>query len=182
MNKKIILISFFVFSVIFVIIYFSYFKKNKNFNKNINENSEKLLIINVLDKELYEDSHIFGSVQCDIDNLDNFLKNISKRAVLIFYCANYLCKSSFEAAKMAKELGYENVFAYEGGIAEWYQRGKSNDEFRVSGPCKMQYLEVIALKKNIDSKNKDLYVEKNDAVVNIISADDLLKMIKNNNI
>jgi rhodanese-related sulfurtransferase len=182
MNKKNLILILFIFFSVFLSVYFFYFKKNNNFDKKKDGNFKKLIIINVLEKEFYDDANISGSIQCDIDNLSNFLENISKKSILVFYCANYLCQSSFEAAKIARKLGFENIFAYEGGIAEWYQKAKKNSDFKVSGPCKMQYLEVISLKKNIGSENEDFNVEKNDAVVNIISADDLQKMIKNNNI
>ena len=49
------------------------------------------------------------------------------------------CKHA--AAQKLKEMGFENVWAYEGGTAEWYQMGlKAEGKYPVEGTCQASYL------------------------------------------
>ena len=42
-----------------------------------------------------------------------------KRAVLVFYCSNPMCRKAPNAARRAKKLGYENVYVMSAGISGW---------------------------------------------------------------
>lgn len=94
-----------------------------------------LQVINVLDPELYADAHIKGSINVPFDQLDEYLKKADKNAELVFYCANYSCSASGEAAKQAKEQGFTNARAYEGGTAEWVKLG-----YPYEGPATESYI------------------------------------------
>jgi len=82
-----------------------------------------LVVVNVLDKELYDDCHITGSINIPLDELDQKMDTIARDADLVFYCSNYQCTGSGYAAEKFREKGFENVSVYEGGTAEWYQAG-----------------------------------------------------------
>lgn len=82
-----------------------------------------LVVINVLDKETYQDCHILGSINVPFDSIEAALKTIEKDAEIVFYCSNPMCTASEYAAIQFKKAGFPNVSVYEGGTAEWYQKG-----------------------------------------------------------
>lgn len=111
----------------------------------------KLRLVNVLDKPLYDDAHIKGtknveSICVPFMELEASVKNWDKTTPVVTYCANYQCTASGSAAKKLKELGFTDVWAYEGGTAEWYQLGKKDSSYAIVGPAKQGYLEG-AIKK-----------------------------------
>jgi len=122
-----------------------------------------LVVINVLDKKLYDDCHIAGSICVPFMEVQKYaLKHIDKDAEIILYCSNYLCTSSIVNRKQLLNLGYKNVWVYKGGTAEWHQRG-----YPVNGPCQSSYLkkelsppaekesyviDIEILKKKLDEK------------------------------
>ena len=103
------------------------------------DNSEHLastfMVVNVLDKELYDDCHIKDSVHVSYDKVEEFAKKLDKGTELVIYCSNYQCSTSGYVAKKLKELGFMKVSVYEGGMAEWFQEG-----LPVEGPHKSSYL------------------------------------------
>jgi len=94
-----------------------------------------LVVINVLDQDFYNDCHIKGSVNVALDAIEQFSATLGKNTEIVVYCSNYQCSTSEYAAKKLKLLGYNHVYVYEGGIAEWYQKG-----LPVEGPSKISYL------------------------------------------
>lgn len=110
------------------------------------EERKDLIIINVLDKELYDDCHIKGSVNVpfmDMDNpdkdpIENYVKDLPKDIKLVIYCSNYMCSASGEVAKKLQNMGFDNVWAYEAGMAEWFQ-----NKLPVEGVCKQAYLSRV---------------------------------------
>lgn len=106
-----------------------------------NEGQQSLYVINVLDKESYEDCRIAGSINVPFDQIETFAKDLNRSAEVVVYCANYMCTSSMASAQKLKEMGFENVWAYEGGTAEWYQMNKKTDgKYPVEGTCHASYL------------------------------------------
>src|SRR5579871_1320547 len=98
-----------------------------------------LVVINVLDKELYEDCHIKGSVNVALDQLEHFAAGLDKeKAEVVVYCSNYQCSASETAARKLQELGVKNVAVYEGGMAEWYQQNRAHEG--ACSPEKSAYL------------------------------------------
>lgn len=95
-----------------------------------------LIVINVLDKDWYDDCHIKGSINVPFSELDEFVKKLdTEKAEIVLYCSNYFCTSSMYACNHLKEMGFKHVWAYEGGTAEWYQLG-----LPVTGPSQRAYL------------------------------------------
>lgn len=82
-----------------------------------------LVVVNVLDKDMYTDCHIAGSINIPFENLENSMNTIDKNAEVVFYCSNPMCTASEYAAVQFKKAGFTNVSVYEGGTAEWYQKG-----------------------------------------------------------
>ncbi len=92
-------------------------------------------LINVLAKEAYDDCHITGSLSVPLVALAAYVKDLPKNTELIVYCAHYDCPASRKAWQLLTDLGFTNVFAYEGGIAEWHQKG-----YPTEGSCELDYL------------------------------------------
>ena len=111
----------------------------------------KLRIVNVLDKKYFDDAYIKGtnsveSINVPFTELEATVKNWDKTVPVVTYCANYQCTASGAAAKKLRELGFTDVWAYEGGTAEWYQLGKTDKEYAIEGPAKEGYLEMPSKK------------------------------------
>ena len=104
----------------------------------------QLHVINVLDEQYYNDAHIVGSENVPFDNFEKTVQahfndgswNTSDRFVI--YCANYQCSASSEAAKFLKSLQATDVAVYEGGMAEWKQKG-----YPTEGPAAESYLTMV---------------------------------------
>ena len=66
---------------------------------------------------------INGSINIPISD-ENFDKEIMQKIKemdkkIVVYCANKHCSASPRAAKHLEQLGFKNVYDYEGGIEEW---------------------------------------------------------------
>ena len=96
---------------------------------------QKPLVINVLDKTLYDDCHIPGSVQVDFDKVDRYVANLPQSTPIIIYCSNYACMTSHFVARRLREKKYTQVQVYAGGMAEWFLKG-----YPVEGPAQATYL------------------------------------------
>ena len=122
----------------------------------------KLQIINVLDKDAYDDCHIKGSINIPFEELESEAEKLNKNATTVVYCSNYQCAASKMAASMLKNKNFQIVYAYEAGMADWYQNG-----LPVVGACKASYL-----------KNKNEEIEVEDEGVEVISTEALKDLIK----
>lgn len=102
---------------------------------------QSLYVINVLDTDLYNDCHIAGSVSVTLDQIENFAKNLDKNAEIVVYCSGYSCLASSQVAQQLKTLGFEHVWAYEAGMADWHQKGQqAPGKYPVKGACTKSYL------------------------------------------
>ncbi len=95
----------------------------------------KPIIINVLDPAYYEDCHIKGSINVPVNKLVEYVAELPKDTEIILYCAHYQCPASKKAWHSLNLLGYTNIWAYEGGIVEWFQKG-----LPIEGPCTHEFL------------------------------------------
>ncbi|MBI2353162.1 rhodanese-like domain-containing protein [Candidatus Dependentiae bacterium] len=133
-----------------------------------------LEVINVLDKDYYDDCHITGSKNIPFEQFENELKNLDKQKEYVIYCSNYACTAAPFAAKMMKDAGFSNVVVFDGGIVEWFQEGY---------PCEGQAVKDYLQEENNsldedDEKDRLDDTETNDGII-FIEADDLKdKMIK----
>lgn len=122
-----------------------------------------LFVVNVLDKDVYDDCHIKGSIHVPLDHIEQFAQTLDKNAEVVLYCTNFLCTASFYAGKKLISMGFKQVWIYEGGTAEWYQKG-----FPVEGKCTYPYLKKV-IKKDEQGEH--------DEGVNVINIDDLARKL-----
>lgn len=95
----------------------------------------KLVVINALAKNYYDDCHIVGSISVPLDKIERYASTIDKKTPIVVYCASSHCPVSEKAWKIFNALGFTHVWAYEGGMAEWCQKG-----YPCSGACQEEYL------------------------------------------
>lgn len=131
-----------------------------SFEKN---SKPELVIINVLDKAEFDDCHITGSINITFDEFESRIKLLHKKNHYVIYCADYMCMSSGFCAQLLQDAGFENVWAYEGGMAEWYQKG-----YPFEGLAESEYLR---------SENENLADEDHEVIVPVITAEQLQEKI-----
>ncbi len=97
--------------------------------------NRKLVVINVLGKEYFDDCHIPGSINIPHDEFEAKIASLAKYNEYVVYCAVITCPLSRQCTKLLLDANFEHVAAYEGGIVEWFQKG-----YPVQGPAKLDYL------------------------------------------
>jgi rhodanese-related sulfurtransferase len=100
------------------------------------------MIFDLNDQDLWEKHHIKGAVHVVGSDLKSYLP-ADKSALLIFYCAGPLCRSSADAANRAVVLGFRRVFVMTDGIIPWVKAGHPVESSPASGkvgaPAQMQH-------------------------------------------
>ncbi|MBY0109940.1 MAG: rhodanese-like domain-containing protein [Candidatus Babeliaceae bacterium] len=139
---------------------------NRQETTSNSENSSMLYVVNVLSKDIYNDAHIKGSLHIDLDDLQMYADKWDKNTPVVFYCSNYQCSASGHAAKVFKQAGFKQVYAYEGGAAEWFQLGypmEGPQTEEISGYLKQAVQAPDHVQQNIDvitaSQLKDMMTQ-----------------------
>lgn len=122
-----------------------------------------LVVVNVLEQELFDDCHIKGSMNIPFEKIDELADTIDKGAQVVIYCSNYQCTSSEFVAKQMRSQGFSDVSVYEAGMAEWYQKG-----LPVEGDCKKAYLKKTCSK----------FAEDDVSEIPVISTQELAKKMQ----
>ncbi|MEA2036810.1 MAG: rhodanese-like domain-containing protein [Nanoarchaeota archaeon] len=91
--------------------------------KEMIDKKEDMVLVNVLPKEYFGKQHIPGSINIPVEDKD-FDKKVmehmpDKSKKVVVYCANSECQASPNAAKKLEQMGYTNVYDYEGGIKDY---------------------------------------------------------------
>lgn len=89
------------------------------------ETDQNVRFVCVLDEQHFKNTVIDRSEWIPLNRIETeFGERIPhKEQMIILYCANYECPQSIQAAKMLKEMGYNHVLDYKGGIEEWEKNG-----------------------------------------------------------
>ncbi len=88
------------------------------------DNNDDFVLVDLLEKEKFEKEHIKGAVNIPLEEIGHTMKErypLDKEIVV--YCSNIDCQASPTAAKKLDQLGFENVFDYERGKADWKEAG-----------------------------------------------------------
>jgi rhodanese-related sulfurtransferase len=154
-NNKI----FFIVSLIFGIFLFSgCWKKVAD---------PELMVINVLDKEYFDDCHIKGSIHIPFEEITKKLNSLDKTKQYVFYCSDYACSSSTYIAKMFLDAGFKNVWDYVDGMSGWFQA-----HLPCEGACKKSYLESESMR--FEDESEDLPVITTEELYNKMKEFNLL--------
>mgnify|MGYP002625950299 CR=1 FL=1 len=83
-------------------------------------------LVDVLSEESFNEFHLPDAINVPLGN--RFAQRIQeavpdKSRPVIVYCKNTECNASPKAAQQMDELGYEEVYDYEAGKADWKAAG-----------------------------------------------------------
>ncbi|PIR98680.1 MAG: rhodanese-like domain-containing protein [Candidatus Colwellbacteria bacterium CG10_big_fil_rev_8_21_14_0_10_41_28] len=92
----------------------------------INENND-FVLIDVLGEDSYEGRHLPKAKNVDLGK-STFLNDVEelvldKKKQVVVYCASFDCHASTKASEKLIKDGYEEVYDFEGGIADWEDAG-----------------------------------------------------------
>lgn len=89
------------------------------------ESDDAPVVINVLSQEQHRQAHVPGSINIPVDRIEDEIEaHVSdKNNEIIVYCANESCQASPKAAAKLKDMGYERVLDFEGGLEGWDKEG-----------------------------------------------------------
>lgn len=92
------------------------------------DNRDELFLINTLDEQHFNATHIPNSINVpqSRDDFASKVKRISKDTdrKIVVYCASSNCNSSTKAAKRLNEAGFTDVYDYQGGAEAWRSAGQ----------------------------------------------------------
>lgn len=84
------------------------------------ERSDRIRLIDVLSPEHFEQVHLPGAENIPLEALrERAPDELQLDEPIVVYCSGPTCRLSPQAAHLLDELGYREVFHYQGGIAEW---------------------------------------------------------------
>ena len=94
--------------------------------KVILDDKEDVVLINALDKADYDKGRIPGSINVPIDDVfEGEIKDLirDKGRKVVVYCSGGDSQVARIAAQKLENLGFVNVFVFEGGMDEWNDAG-----------------------------------------------------------
>jgi len=85
------------------------------------ENKDEFTLVDVLAPDAYAEGHLPQAINIPSDKIEEEApkKLIDKNAVIVVYCASYMCHASTEAARKLQALGYTHVLDFKGGKKVW---------------------------------------------------------------
>jgi rhodanese-related sulfurtransferase len=87
------------------------------------ENNE-VTLIEVLNEREYNKKHIKKAINIPLKTIGFEAKNkFKKNEPIVVYCSDKECSASPTAAKKLEDLGFKNIYDYEGGKKAWEEAG-----------------------------------------------------------
>src|SRR5262245_29951699 len=83
-------------------------------------------LVEVLPEQSFRTAHLPGAVNVPLDaEFEQHIQDAvpDRNTLVIVYCADRQCRLSPEAALQLDRLGYNKVFDYKAGKADWQQAG-----------------------------------------------------------
>jgi rhodanese-related sulfurtransferase len=138
-----------------------------------------LILINVNDEASFNEARIKGSINIPFEKIEensqflpNETKTWDKNSLLVVYCIDYACSASHTVAKKLKNMGFNNIRIYNGGIQEWYQLGqKDKGTYPYEGNVSKGKKPVSYLTRTINK------IESKDEGIPSINAEELSKRL-----
>src|SRR5713101_1085042 len=91
-------------------------------------------LVEVLPEAEYEDEHLPGAISIPLKTLDaETARRLDRQRPVIVYCYDYQCDMSPRAAARLESLGFEQVYDYVAGKADWGSFGLPLEGTRHSG-------------------------------------------------
>ncbi|HWL93288.1 MAG TPA: rhodanese-like domain-containing protein [Phycisphaerae bacterium] len=86
-------------------------------------NVSNITVIHALSRENYEQGHIPGAKNIDVQEMTPQDLPENKDLPLVFYCGSATCPVGHRAASKASSWGHTHVWVYKGGMADWRSSG-----------------------------------------------------------
>lgn len=91
------------------------------------DQGQNFVLIETLAEEQFRKAHLPGAINIPADD-KRFEEKVheavpQKERPIIVYCANTECPASPKAARKLDEMGYREVFDFEGGKQAWREAG-----------------------------------------------------------
>jgi rhodanese-related sulfurtransferase len=88
------------------------------------ESGDDFVLIEVLGKKEFKRRHIKGAVNFPLRRIGHVAKKRFKpETEIVVYCADVKCQASHQAAQKLEDIGFKNVYDYEGGKKDWVEAG-----------------------------------------------------------
>ena len=92
--------------------------------KGMIDKNEVFILVDVLSPESYGNEHIPGSINIPLRDIEKKSKKLLKKGrEIVVYCGSFQCTMSSQAAEILTRLGYQYVYAFEGGLQAWKDAG-----------------------------------------------------------
>ena len=85
------------------------------------ERGDDFKLVMTMDGHVYERMHIPGSLH--FDSLAEATDQLSPDDEIVVYCSNPQCRDSIHAYLVLRGYGFERLYRYAGGLADWYDAG-----------------------------------------------------------
>jgi rhodanese-related sulfurtransferase len=95
------------------------------------------LVVFPLSKIEYNNLHIRGSVNIDLENIAKELPSDKSRKI-VFYCLGEQCTASWRAAEKAVSLGYRDIYTFRAGLPAWVAAGYPTETIEKLPEVKLQ--------------------------------------------
>lgn len=94
----------------------------------------QVVLLEALPESYFEAEHLPGARNLPLDQIDALAPTLigDKASPVVTYCSGPTCQNSKLAAARLEQLGYTEIYAYEGGKEDWIgaglavERGPSN--------------------------------------------------------
>jgi rhodanese-related sulfurtransferase len=88
------------------------------------DSGDDFVLIEVLGRKEFERRHIKGAINLPLMEIGHMAKErFDPETEIVVYCADADCQASPKAAKKLENLGFRNVYDYEGGKKDWVEAG-----------------------------------------------------------
>jgi rhodanese-related sulfurtransferase len=89
------------------------------------DGNDPVQLVDVLPPEHYDKVHLPGARNLPVDELgDRALEELDLDRPVIVYCSGPDCGMSPKAGQLLDTLGFEEVYDFEGGLANWIRSGR----------------------------------------------------------
>lgn len=82
-------------------------------------------LVEALPQKYFDEGHLPGAIHLPHDQVETLASQRlpDKTRPVVAYCASQTCNASRDAASTLSQMGYSQVFAYEGGKQDWSDAG-----------------------------------------------------------
>ena len=103
-------------------------------------------LVEVLDAREYKREHLPKAINIPLSQLNSETAQVLRRdQAIIVYCADYSCDLSARAAWRLESMGYQEVYRYTAGKADWLGAGFETEGTEANKPRLKQLLKRVVL-------------------------------------